>query len=316
MINKFEILTSLCNDCNSLECEEHINTNTTKTEHCIQNPIVSVNETNESSDASNSILDLTILDNEDSESIFGTQVTDTRSLTNNEHTENTNIADTSPLRGLEYQRKGIHISNLNICHLKPKLDDVKLLLSSERNVDVFGICETFLNQTVEDKILNIEGYQFERKDRENCTTSDKTNGGGIIIYIAEHIKYIRRFDLESTDIESVWLEIYIPNSKSFLICSVYRPPSAKAEWIERFSNQIDESSSKCAEVYIMGDINIDIINGIILNNNWKQQIELHDFTQLVKEPTRVTAHSEKNNRSYLCVRFIQSFRSLCSKCCH
>ena len=70
----------------------------------------------------------------------------------------------------------MHISILNIRHLKPKLDDVKLLLNSENNVDVFGICKKFLNQTVEDKILKIAGYQFERKDRENCTSSDKTHG--------------------------------------------------------------------------------------------------------------------------------------------
>ena len=43
----------------------------------------------------------------------------------------------------------------------------------------------------------------------------------------------------------------------------------------------------------MGVININIKNGILLNNNWKQQIELHDFTQLINEPARVTAHSEK-----------------------
>ena len=28
---------------------------------------------------------------------------------------------------------------------------------------MFEICETFLNQTVEDKILKIAGYQFEKK---------------------------------------------------------------------------------------------------------------------------------------------------------
>ena len=255
MINKFNILTSLCNVCNSLDCDEHIHTDPTKTtEYYIHNPILSVKEISDNSDS-------VIVDNEASETISDTQLTDTSSSTNNEHTENTNLADRSSIRGLEFQRKGMHISNLNIRHLKPKLDDVKLLLNSENNVDVFGICETFLNQTVEDKILKIAGYQFERKDRENCTTSDKTHGGGIVIYIAEHINYIRRYDLESADIESIWLEVCVPNSKSFLICSVYRPPSAKAEWIETFSKQIDDSSSKCAEIYIMGDINIDMKNG-------------------------------------------------------
>ena len=43
----------------------------------------------------------------------------------------------------------------------------------------------------------------------------------------------------------------------------------------------------------MGDINIDMQNGTLLNTNWKQQTELYDFTQIVNDPTRVTAHSEK-----------------------
>ena len=151
MMNKFDILTSLYNDCNSQDCGEHIHTDQTKAEYYIHCPILSVKETSDNSDP-------VIVDNEASEIISGTQVTDTSSSTNNEHTENTNIADTSSIRGLKFQRKGMHISNLNIRHLKHKLGDVKLLLNSENNVDVFGICETFLNQTVEDKILNINGY--------------------------------------------------------------------------------------------------------------------------------------------------------------
>ena len=67
---------------------------------------------------------------------------------------------------LTFHQRGIHISNLNIRHLKPKLDDVKIILNGTNNIDVFGICETFLNRTVDDSILNIEGYKFERKDRK------------------------------------------------------------------------------------------------------------------------------------------------------
>ena len=77
MIYTFDISTSLCNDCDSLECDKHIHTDPTKTEYYIQNPILSFNETSDSSDASNSILDTVIVDNEASESISGTQVTDT-----------------------------------------------------------------------------------------------------------------------------------------------------------------------------------------------------------------------------------------------
>ena len=75
---------------------------------------------------------------------------------------------------------------------------------------------------------------------------------------------VRRTDLESPTIESIWVEIRIPNSSPFLIYSVYRPPSAKAVWIDTFSNQLENSTSVCNEVYLMGYINIDMQNGTLL----------------------------------------------------
>ena len=142
------------------------------------------------------------------------------------------------MRKFNFQKIRLH-SNINICHLKPKLDEVKLLLSSGNNVDVLGICETFLNKNVDEKTINIDSYKIERKDRENCNMLDKIQGGGIIIYIAVHVNYVRRTDLETPTIESIWVEIRIPNSSPFLICSVYRPQSAKAERIDTFSNQLE-----------------------------------------------------------------------------
>ena len=134
----------------------------------------------------------------------------------------------------------------------------------------------------------------------------KTQGGGIIIFVADHANYVRRTDLESSTIESIWVEFKIPNSSPFLIFSVYRPPSAKAEWIDTFSNQLEKSTSVCNEVYLMGDINIDMPNGTLLNTNWKQQTELFDFFRIVNELTRVTAHSERNNRSCIHFRYFKN----------
>ena len=42
----------------------------------------------------------------------------------------------------------------------------------------------------------------------------------------------------------------------------------------------------------MGDLNIDIKDGDISNPTWKHIVELHSMQQLIKVPTRVTAHSE------------------------
>ena len=39
----------------------------------------------------------------------------------------------------------VQIANINIRHLKPKLDQFKIMLH-ESDIDNFGVCETFLNK--------------------------------------------------------------------------------------------------------------------------------------------------------------------------
>ena len=88
------------------------------------------------------------------------------------------------------------------------------------------------------------------------------------------------------------MEIKLKNSKSFLFCSVYRPPSSKSEWIDTFSLQIEKSLLLNNKIHIAGDLNIDFKDGNAANNKWKHMIETHDLSQHINTPTRVTAHSE------------------------
>ena len=66
------------------------------------------------------------------------------------------------------------------------------------------------------------GFNFERKDRAALRQGavNTKRGGGVVVYIADHIKYKRRNDIESSEIESIWLEINLKNTKPFLISSV------------------------------------------------------------------------------------------------
>ena len=50
------------------------------------------------------------------------------------------------------------------------------------DIDIFGVCETFLHKTINDEIINVNGFTHERKDREACTDISSNNGGGILIY--------------------------------------------------------------------------------------------------------------------------------------
>ena len=119
---------------------------------------------------------------------------------------------------LRSEQKGLHVPNVNICHIKPKLDEIKLLLNSSSKLDILGLCETFLDENTDDNILQMEGFNFERKDRAALRQGalNTNRGGGVVVYIADHIKYKRRNDLESSEIESIWLEINLKNTKPFL----------------------------------------------------------------------------------------------------
>ena len=81
------------------------------------------------------------------------------------------------------------------------------------------------------------------------------------------------------------------HTNSFLVCSVYRPPSSTAEWSEIVSRQIEKSLAVTNEIYLMDDFNIDIKDRNLCNTKWKHVVETNDLHQLIKEPTRITAHS-------------------------
>ena len=47
-----------------------------------------------------------------------------------------------------FRSKGLHMANLNIHHLLPKLDELRISMACENGPDVLGICETFSNNNI------------------------------------------------------------------------------------------------------------------------------------------------------------------------
>ena len=118
------------------------------------------------------------------------------------------------------------------------------------------MCETFLRKKYPDSQISICNFDFFRKDRTN--TQDKT-GGGLILYLKKSLNVIkRRVDLEISNIETLWVAVYMPNSKPFLVCTVYRPPSAHSEWIDLFEEEMLIAQATGLEYILMGDFNIDL----------------------------------------------------------
>ena len=84
-----------------------------------------------------------------------------------------------------FKKKGLNIMHLNIHYLYSKLDEIKILLSQQPNIDILCFCDTFLNDQFSDDELSLENYQLFRKDR-------KTNGGGLAVYIKSNLLHNKR----------------------------------------------------------------------------------------------------------------------------
>ena len=185
-----------------------------------------------------------------------------------------------------FRSKGLHFCNLNIRHIVPQIDDLRISMAHDNCPDIFGMCETFLTSSVSDNQIAIDGFDLIRKDRSD--TQNKS-GGGVILYYRKSVNCKRRCELEVSNIETLWTEISLPNSKPFLVCTVYRPPCSNSEWIDLFEEELSIAQTTGLELIIMGDINIDLNPSP--NRKWQNLIELFDLSQLIKEPTRVTESS-------------------------
>ena len=238
---------------------------------------------------------LSQVDCEPDQDLVPTTDPDTVSTQTNVYEVDTNGLDTLPevianecdnCTDLTFSTKGFHLSNLNIRHIVPKIDELRILMANQSCPDVIGLCETFLTCNISDNQIAIDGFDFIRKDRSD--TQNK-NGGGIILYFRKSLNCKRRRELEISEIETLWAEIALPNSKPFLICSVYRPPCASSAWIDLFEEELSIAQTTGLEMILMGDFNIDLRS--CTNHKWRNLLQLFDLSQLVTEPTRVTQTS-------------------------
>lgn len=179
--------------------------------------------------------------------------------------------------------KGFHIACLNVRHLMPKIDEIELLLTSPETCHIFGLCETFLNQSTTNKELTIPGYNHERRDRSG------KKGGGLIVYIKQNIQYTRRLDIETVGVECIWLLVNIVGSKPFLLGFYYRPPNSISDWFNSFDAELNNADSIDLDMFILGDFNLNFFPDIgFKNNKWESLLLKYGLTQLVSTPTRVT----------------------------
>ena len=69
------------------------------------------------------------------------------------------------------------------------------------------------------ELFQIPGFTFVHK---NQITGE---GEGVAMYLSDALKWKQRTDLETDEIECIWVEVDIFKGNSFLVGCIYRPPT-------------------------------------------------------------------------------------------
>ena len=116
-------------------------------------------------------------------------------------------------------------------------------------------------------------------------------GGGVMVYVSEVVKSMRRHDLEEEGMEIVWIQIKM-SKRSLLIGNVYRPPDAPAVWMDGLEAMLERVVQEKLDVVLLGDLNCNLLKPDHRAVRLGMVVSEYGFTQMVSGSTRVTQSSK------------------------
>ena len=179
--------------------------------------------------------------------------------------------------------KKLRFGCMNIAHLPNKVHDVNVFINKTQPFHIFGISETHCQSNIPNTLLHIPNFHVIRRDMSKSSPGTT----GLAVYIHNSVKkYVRRRpDLESDQVECIWLELKTPQTRNLLIGNLYRNPKSKNDWYENFLSMYDKVAKRNPNIIMMGDFNIDLLKP---HTSWETTICPLGLEQLVPTPTRVT----------------------------
>ena len=178
-----------------------------------------------------------------------------------------------------FKSKGLHFIHINARSMLHKLPELQYI-AQIANPAIIAISETWLDESVTDSEVKIDGYNIIRRDRV-------THAGGVCIYVRDKIGYNARKDLQNDTLEDLWLELLFPKTKPLFVGTCYRAPknSTAKECIETTLNKLPPE----CDTLLLGDFNYCTLNNKV--NKFSQMMTTNGYTQLINTPTRVTNNS-------------------------
>ena len=148
----------------------------------------------------------------------------------------------------------------------------------------------------------------------------------VIVYVKNNFEHEQLHDLEDEQVQSVWLRGGFKNGKKIYFCHGYREHtsslgntlSAQRSNLELFLAQWDAATehsnpSEPNETHICCDMNLDSLDNRWLRSDYhlvtlsrlvQSCCNVNNFSQLVKDPTRVQYNSVTNTTAISCIDHI------------
>ena len=139
--------------------------------------------------------------------------------------------------------------------------------------------------------MNLNNYSFE-------FTPTETSAGGTLLYIANHLSYKCRNDLniyKKNDLESTFIDIVNPRKSNIIVRVIYRYPSMDlADFNCNYLSKLLENTSKEQKsIFLLRDFKVNLLNYNEHNetNEFLDSLLSNSFIPLILQPTRITSHS-------------------------
>ena len=193
---------------------------------------------------------------------------------------------------MKFQKKGFHCVHLNARSLSPKISEIKIL-ASEIMPSIFGISESWLDDSITNREIEIPGFSVIRNDR-------KRDGGGVCIYVHSSLAFNTRSDLLESNLEAVWVEIMLPKSKPLIVGVCYRSQiHPEADFIAKLDHVLSKISID-SDIVILGDMNMCSLKFDAYYKKYQDMLKMTGCRQLIFTPTRVTATSKSAVDHVIC----------------
>ena len=141
---------------------------------------------------------------------------------------------------------------LNIVSLPKYIDEIRIILA-DQYFDVLALNETRLDKNISNQDMFIQNYDLIRADRSR-------SGGSVCLYVKNSINYLNRNGLVGDNLEAICIEVLKQSSASFIVGTIYRPPSAFVDSFSNIEQLVKLIDDENKEFYLLGDLNANMLD--------------------------------------------------------